>query len=421
MDKWLEILSTMARNPLRTLLTSMGVFWGICMLVLMVGGGNGLQNGIHAMFDGFDMNCMFVWSQKTTMPHKGFRPGRVYNFKNDDITAIKEQVPELKYVCPRAQLGGYGEENSVGRNVKMGNYTVCGDYPDYIHIQKFDIEQGRFLNDLDVSERRKVCVIGQKLVEELYTPDEEILGSYIKVQGVFFKVVGTFKTMKQGNEAIEEQRTLFIPFTTFQRVFNWGENVGWFALSVKPGYDPDAVEMKVKKILLGRHSIHPDDLRAVGSFNAASEAAKFGNLFLGIDFVILVLGTGTLIAGGIGVMNIMLISVAERTKEIGIRKAMGATPSNILGMIVSESILLTLLSGCLGLAVGVILISITDYVVGVPVASDDGDPSLFRRPEIDSGTAIFSIIVLVVIGTLAGWYPARRAVRIDPITALRTE
>lgn len=241
MDKLREILSTMARNPLRTLLTSIGVFWGIFMLVLMVGAGNGLKNGLYASFMGFDMNCMFVWSQKTTMPYKGFKPGRIYNFKNGDIAALKTQVPELKYICPRGQLGGYGGENSVGRNNKMGNYTVAGDVPDYIHIQKFKIQQGRFLNDLDMEQRRKVCVIGTQLVKELYAPGEEILGSYIKVQGMYFQVVGVFETAKQGHEAIQEQSTLFIPFSTFQRVFNWGEYVGWFALSVRPGHDPQAV------------------------------------------------------------------------------------------------------------------------------------------------------------------------------------
>ncbi|CAN5142596.1 ABC transporter permease [soil metagenome] len=421
MDKWLEILSTMARNPLRTFLTSMGVFWGICMLVLMVGGGNGLQNGLHAMFQGFDMNCVFVWPQKSTMPYKGFRPGQMFNFKNGDIAALKEQVPELKYVCARGQLGGYGEENSVGRNKKMGNYTVTGDYPDYIHIQKLLITEGRFINDFDITQRRKVCIIGQTLAEELYEPGEVVMGSYIKVQGIYFQVVGVFNTQRQGQDAIQERRSVFVPFSTFQRVFNWGEKLGYFALSVREGFNPQEVEMKVKKILLARHNINPNDLRAIGSFNAASESAKFSNLFLGINFVIMVLGTGTLIAGGIGVMNIMLISVAERTKEIGIRKAMGATPGNIIGMIVSESILLTLLSGMIGLSIGVIIISLTDYYIGVPTQGADGEPSLFRRPEIESGTAIFSVIVLVIIGTLAGWYPARRAARVDPITALRTE
>lgn len=421
MDKWLEILSTMARNPLRTLLTSMGVFWGIFMLMLLMGGGNGLENGVRAMFDGMDMNSMFVWTQKTTIPYKGFKPGRNFNFKTGDIAALKEQVPELKYVCPRGQLGGYGSDNNVSRNATVGNYTVCGDYPEYIHVQKLKMTEGRFLNYNDINNRKKVCVIGQTLVDELYTEGEEIIGSYIKVQGVFFQVIGTFTTTKQGNEAIGDLKTLYIPFTTFQRVFNWGDIVGWFALSVKPGYDPYEVEQKVKKVLLSRHNISPEDTRAVGSFNAATESAKFSTLFLGINAIILIVGMGTLFSGGIGVMNIMLISVAERTKEIGIRKAMGATPGNILGMVVSEAMVITLISGFIGLAFGIGLIDLLDYLVGVPVQGPESEPSFFRRPEINAGVAIFSVVVLLVIGILAGLYPAAKAVRIDPIKALRTE
>lgn len=172
---------------------------------------------------------------------------------------------------------------------------------------------------------------------------------------------------------------------------------------------------------MGRHNAHPDDTRAVGSFNAATMSAKFSGLFMGIQLIIMVVSIGTLFAGGVGVMNIMLISVAERTKEIGIRKAMGATPGNIIGMIVSESVLLTILSGLIGMAIGIAVVDLTDYAIGIPAPSEDGEPNLFRRPEIDAGTAIFSVVVLVIIGTVAGWYPARRAVSINPIQALRTE
>jgi len=337
------------------------------------------------------------------------------------MDALREQVPELKYICPRGQLGGFGNDNNVGRNAKVGNYSVYGDYPDLTQIEKLDINVGRFINDHDIEQRRKICVIGQKLVEDLYAPDEEVIGSYIKINGVYFLVVGTFTSSKQGNEAIKDLSTVYIPFTTFQKVFNWGENIGWFALSVKPGFDPYEVEMKIKKVLMARHLLHPDDTRAVGSFNAATESAKFNNLFAGLNFVILIVGMGTLFAGGIGVMNIMLISVAERTKEIGIRKAMGATPANIIGMIVSEAVLITFLSGFIGMACGIGLLELADYMVGVPVQGADEEPSFFRRPEIQSGTAIFSVVVLIVIGTFAGWYPAQRAVNIDPIKALRTE
>ena len=421
LDRWEEILTTMWRNPLRTFLTSLGVFWGIFMLVALLGSGNGLENGVTAMFAGFDANSMYVWPQRTTMPYKGLKPGRGYAFNNADIAAVTQQVPELQHICPRMQLGGFGSDNNVGRGNKTGSYSIYGDYPDFVYIQLLDIKKGRFINPNDMAEKRKVCAIGEMVVQELFKPDEDPIGKYIKIQGVYFKVVGILGTNKQGNEGMEDLTSIFIPFTTCQQAFNWGDKFGWFALSVKPGFNSQVIENKVKDVLKAQHTIHPDDSRAIGSFNAAGTSQKFSNLFLGINFLVSVVGIGTLFAGGVGVMNIMLITVNERTKEIGIRKAMGATPTSIIGMIVQEAVFLTFVAGFMGLALGVLVLNGVDALVGEPTPGMGEEPVFFMHPEIGLPAAIFSISVLLVIGLLSGLYPAIKAVRVDPIKALRTE
>lgn len=422
LDRWEEILTTMWRNKLRTFLTSLGVFWGIYMLVALLGSGNGLENGVSSMFAGFDANSMYIWPQRTTMPYKGLKPGRGYAFNNADIEALKREVPELKYICPRMQLGGFGSDNNVGRGSKTGSYSIYGDYPEFIHVQLLNLTQGRFINKLDLAEKRKVCAIGEIVVRELFAPGEDPIGKYIKVQGVYFKVIGVFGTNKQGNEAMQDLTSIFIPFTTCQQAFNWGDKFGWFALSVFPQFSSELVEAKVKDVLKAQHSINPADDRAVGSFNAASTSQRFSNLFLGISFLVSVVGIGTLFAGGVGVMNIMLITVNERTKEIGIRKAMGATPFSIISMIVQEAVFLTFVAGFIGLGLGVLTLNGVDALIGDPTTgAPGGEPVFFLHPEIGLPAAVFSIIVLLVIGLLSGLYPATKAVRIDPIKALRTE
>lgn len=421
LDRWEEIFTNLMRNPLRTLLTSGGIFWGIYMLVVLLGAGNGLRNGVESNFSGFDVNSMYIWAQKTTLPYQGLKPGRWFALRNSDTEALKAQVPELKYICPRMQLGGYGSENNIGRKDKAGSYSVYGDYPDFIHIQLLDIRQGRFINKADIEDRRKVCVLGEFVVQELFKPGEDPIGDYIKIQGVYFKVVGVFNTNKSGNEAVKDLSSIYIPFTTFQQAFNWGDKLAWFALSVKKGFDSNLAEEKVKEVLRTRHRVNPDDDRALGSFNAARESAKFKRLFGGINFILLIVGVGTLFGGGVGVMNIMLITITERTKEFGIRKAMGATPWTIISMVMQESIFITFLAGFIGLAFGVATINLMDWLAGVPETAGERQFTFFLHPQVQLETAIFSVVALLLVGLFAGFYPSLKATWIDPIKALRTE
>lgn len=417
-DKWMEIFSTIARNKLRTFFTALGVFWGILMLVLLLGSGNGLRNGVENTFSGFAVNSIYMWPQKTTMPHRGLRPGRFYMFRNGDYDALKAQVPEAEIVAPRIQLGGWRDGNNVSRNNKYGNFQVMGDYPEYRYIEAMDIPEGRFLNHLDLEEKRKVCVIGQQVRNELFSASENPVGDYIKIRGAYFLVAGVFKSKKAaGDEADRAMRTIYIPYSTFQQAFNYGDKLGWFALTSAAGISPAFVEKKAKQVLAARHNIAPDDTRAIGSFNAEDEAKKYFGIFSAIRIFIWLIGIGTLLAGTIGISNIMLIVVSERTKEIGIRKALGATPLSIVMMILHEALFLTFIAGYSGLCIGVAALEAISYLL----AKFQGASPFFLSPGIDFQTGLQATFILIVAGTLAGLMPALKAIQVNPIAALRTE
>ncbi len=414
-DRINEIFETLSKNKLRTTLTAFGVFWGIFMLIIMLGSGNGLENGVGRSFGGSAKNAVYMWAQSTTIPYKGLPRGRRFNFEDDDIQAIRDNVQELAVLAPSAQLGGYGGENNVSRGIKAGPFVVRGDFPDNRFIQSFTITSGRYLNELDIKEKRKVCVIASRVQEVLFDKKENPLCEYIQVNGTYFKVIGTLTTDKAGEDAEEKMQTIYIPFTTFQQAFNWGGKIGWFSLTAKPDISASLVENKVKKLLAQRHKISPDDPYAIGSWNSEKEFAKIQGLFNGIRILVWIVGVGTLFAGAIGVSNIMLIIVKERTREIGVRRALGATPASIISQIVAESILLTSTAGYLGLVAGIFLME------GINNAMEGQDTGMFLNPGVDISIAIKALVILIVSGALAGIIPARKAVSISPVDALRYE
>jgi putative ABC transport system permease protein len=414
-DRINEVLQTLSKNKLRTTLTAFGVFWGIFMLMVMLGSGNGLQNGVTRSFGGSATNAVYMWTQKTTIPYKGLPRGRQFNFEEDDIQAIKDNVPELAVLAPSAQLGGYRGENNVSRGTKTGPFVVRGDFPDNRFIQTFKITSGRYINDYDIKDKRKICIIASRVQEVLFAKDENPLGQYIQVNGTYFKVVGTLTTEKSGEDAEEKMQTIYIPFTTFQQAFNWGGKIGWFSLTAKPQYPASLVEDKIKKLLAQRHKISPDDPYAIGSWNSQKEFAKIQGLFSGISILVWVVGIGTLLAGVIGVSNIMLIIVKERTREIGVRRALGATPASIISQIVMESILLTSMAGYFGMLAGVFLME------GINMAIAGQDTGMFYQPGVHLDIVIKALGILVICGVLAGIIPARKAISISPVDALRYE
>jgi len=414
-DNWLEIADTLRRNKLRSFLTAFGVFWGIFMLIIMVAAGNGLYNGAMHNFQSMAANSVFLWTQPTTLPFKGFPRGRKFNFDNDDIKALRRHIPEIEYLAPRNQLGGFRQVTNVTRGLKNGAFNIYGDYPEIAHISLMDIVSGRFLNHLDIIENRKVAVIGARVREILFDPEENPIGQHILVKGVYFKVIGTFESRKEGDEAEEETQAVFIPFTVFQQAFNYGNLVGWFSLTARKDVPASEVEKKAIEFLSDRHQVAPADVHAIGHWNTEKEYKKMTNLFIGINALIWFVGTCTLIAGVIGVSNIMLFIVKERTREIGIKRALGATPLSVIGQIILESVLLTTVAGYFGLVFGV---GTTEMAAA---AMKSGGSEFFKNPEVSLTVAVTSLAVLIVCGALAGLIPAKRAVSIRPVEAIRNE
>lgn len=418
LDRWQEIYSSLKHNKLRTFLTVFGVFWGIFMLMVMLGSSSGLTNGVTQGMKDFATNSAFIWAQRTTKPYKGFQRGRRWHFTNDDMTDIKKNIHEISELAPRLQgWGGDGSNNAV-RGLKSGSFTISGDYPAINKIDPVSIQKGRFLNNVDILQKRKVAVIGNHVFEVLFKKDENPIGKYIKIKNVYFKVVGVFKPKNDKvNIGGQKDKTIFLPFTTLQQTYNFGDEVHYFAVTAKNGVSVSQIEDKVIKLLKKRHKIAPDDEQAVGHINVEKQFKKINVLFTGMSVLIWIVGIGTLLAGVIGVSNIMLVVVKERTKEIGIQRAIGATPKKIIGQIITESVFITTIAGYSGLVVGVGLIQGINLIL----LKTGADTGMFKNPGINFNIAIISLIIIIISGVFAGLLPAYRAVKIKPIEALRSE
>jgi len=413
LDKWQEIYYSLKKHKVRTALTAFGVFWGIFMLVVLMGAGNGLRNGVMQDFD-IAKNAVFVWSNQTSLPYLGMQPGRNIHFKNRDINAIRYGVKEIEVITPRNHLNG---DFRVIRGDKSVSFQVYGDYPEYVKVKPMVITAGRFINQPDINDRRKIAVIGAQVKQRLYESHEDPIGTYIIIKGIHFKVVGTFDSPLRTDDAIEDVQTIYIPNTTMQQAFNQGENVGWFAFIPKAGVPAAIIEEKVKLLLRQKHKIHPEDRSALGSFNVEKEYQEVQGLFSGIRAVSWLVSIMTIIAGVVGVGNIMLIIVKERTKEFGVRKSVGAPPWSIVSMIMLESLVLTGLAGYLGLLAGVSFVELINYAL----IEFDAQSEFFANPEIDINVSLIALLVLVMAGTIAGVIPARKAAQTNPVIALRDE
>jgi putative ABC transport system permease protein len=387
------------------------------MLVIMLGSGNGLENGISQNFGDMATNSVFLWTNQTTLPYKGFPRGRRFYYENSDINALRQTIPEIKYLAPRTNVGGYNGNSNVVRGLKSGQFPLFGDFPEFNLIDPVNFVDGRFINDLDIREKRKVVVIGQRVAEILFNKEENPLNQYIEINGVYFKVVGVFKSKRNGEAAAQDNQRIHMPFTTLQKTFNYGNLVGFFNITSKDGIPVSIVEEKAISLLKKRHSVSPKDETAIGHFNLEEEFKKMEGLFSGIRWLVWIVGTGTLLAGIIGVSNIMLVVVKERTREIGIQRALGATPIRVIGQIITESVVLTTFAGYFGLVVGVGLLELINYLLD----STGANTEMFVHPGVDFQVAVTALTVLVISGALAGFIPAKRAVSVKPIDALRYE
>ncbi len=414
-DNWEEIFEALRKNKMRSLLTAFGVFWGIFMLILMLGAGNGLRNGIIRDFNGTATNSFFMWAQQTSKAYKGMQPNRSFQFNLADAEALRSRLNGVEIVAPMIQLGGYQNENNVVRGIRTAAFSVYGIEPDLSKIQEFRLQKGRLLNRADLSEARKLAVIGGKVREKLFKPEEDPIGAYIKINGISFMVAGILNGAGSGNQAREQDESIYIPFTAFARAFNTGDRIGWFSVKTRPDVPAEQAEQEAMAILKKRHLIAPDDNRAIGHWNMQKEFSKLNGLFNGIEWLVWIVGLGTLLAGIIGVSNIMLIVVRERTREIGVRRAIGATPFSIVSQLVMESAVLTSAAGYAGLLAGIGLLELVNVLIA------GNQESMISQPGIDLEVALRALLLLITGGALAGLIPAQRALEISPVEALRTE
>ncbi len=415
-DRWKEILEVLTTNWFRTVLTAFGVFWGILILIILLAAGKGLENGVKADFDNIATNTMFMWTRSTTKAYKGLPKDRNFNFKVEDVALLRQNFPQLRFISPRNQLGGFRGSNNVVRGIRTGAYNIYGDYPEFIEQEPMQITRGRFINYKDIEDTRKVAVIGAGVVRDLYEAGEEVLGTYIKIQGVNFKVVGTYKKRSSDGDNEEGQKQIFVPFTAFSLAFNRADNVGWMAITAKDGTSITSLKDNIVGFLKEKHRIHPEDQRAVGYFDLYEQFNRVESLFGAMRFIAYFVGILVLLSGIIGVSNIMLIVVKERTKEIGIRRALGEQPWSIRLQILLESLFLTLISGMAGISLGAL------FIYGINALLDMSGPvDMFMSPSVSLGVVVAALTILVVSGLLAGFIPAQSAIRIKPIDALRTE
>ena len=412
-DLWFEIFHTLGKNMFRTFLTMLGVIFAMIILVLLLGSANGMSNGFDKIFAGTASNSLFVWGQRTSEPYKGFERGRRIRYKIEDAAILKEQIPEIEVLAPRIELGNHRGVVTVYRNGQTSGSSVYGDYPEIDNITKKKLVEGRFLNDNDIDESKKVCVIGEETYKLLFEKGEEAIGEDIRINGVFFTVVGIYKP--NNNINIDGENAVFVPFTTFQKAFNTGDRMGWMAIAVEPDTKVAIVESQIKAILKNKYNIAPKDERAIGSFDMSeifNNISAFTNVLKGFSFFV---GIFTLLAGVIAISNILLITVKERTKEIGVRRALGETPIVVKRQIVGEAIVLTAFAGLIGFAISVGILAVANNLWG------SGDDFPFVNPMISIPQFSISFLLMVSLSVLIGLLPANRAIRVKPIEALREE
>ena len=406
-DTWQEVFDSFSKNKLRSILTMVGVWWGILLLIGLLGSAKGLENSFNRLFGNFATNSVFVWGQNTSKPFKGFQEGKQVRLTLSDAKKVQENVEGIEFVLPRSQ-----QPTTVTRNFLSGSFQMAGDYPLLDQLQKKKLIHGRFINQNDIDNRKKIAVISEDAYKQLFEKDEDAVGKYIEINGINFIVVGIFEvgTMNMGPST-----DLHIPFTTFQQIYNRGETIGWMMITGKSDYNIKQIEEDAKLLLKNLNNIHPKDARAFGSFNLGKEFSKVTGFLIGMQFLTWFVGIATLIAGVFAIGNILLITVKERTKEIGVRRALGATPFEIKRQIVVEAVFLTLVAGIFG------IISGGWILIGLDAAFGQGEDAAIVNASVSIAVVFIALVILVVLGTLIGLIPAFKATSIKPIEALREE
>ena len=407
LDTWQEILDTIRANKLRSFLTGFSVAWGIFMLIVLLGSGEGLSHGIEYQFRDDAINSIWVFPGQTSVPYKGLAPGRRVQFTNEDNDEIRTGVNGVEHITSRFYISG---NLRVRYREQTTTFDVRCVHPGHLFLEKTIMTEGRFLDDLDLKELRKVAVIGVNVKKALFK-DEPAIGKNIEVNGIAFKVVGIFRD--EGGEG--EQEKIYLPITTAQRAFGGANRVQQIMMTTgeAPLEQTEGMSKDIKHRLATRHTFSTEDPRAVFVNNNNQEFQRFVGLMRAIRSFIWVIGVGTILAGVVGVSNIMMITVRERTREIGVRKALGATPWSVIGLVLQESILITSVAGYIGLVLGIAVLELGAKAIS--------GAEYFRNPEVDLAVAIQATLLLIVAGLAAGFVPARRAAAVRPVEALRNE
>lgn len=411
LDKWQEIYYTVRKNKLRTFLTAFSVAWGIFMLIFLLGFGTGFQNGVEGQFEEDATNSLWINAGATTMPYKGMKPGKQVKMVNQDYDAIKNQVGGIDHITSRFHCFG---EYTIRYKDKYSSFEVYGVHPHHRYIESQTPIKGRYLNETDHKERRKVAIIGTKVAEGLFGQEEPV-GKMIDVKGIIYKVVGVYEDIGHENEV----RRIFIPLSVAQLTYEATNRVHQIMITVGDASvdESNAIKQSIHNLMAQRHIFSPEDKRALFIWNNVENFQQFRSLFNGIHIFLWVVGLGTIIAGIVGVSNIMLIVVKERTREIGVRKALGATPWSIISLFLQESIAITMLAGYIGLLLGIGLLELISWAM----INFEVEAEFFSNPVVDISTAVYATLLLVLAGTLAGFFPARKAAKISPIEALKDE
>lgn len=412
LDKWSEIFQTLSRNKSRSLLTAFGIFWGVFMLVLLMGGAKGMRAMMESNYDGFAQNSIFFAAETTSKPYAGFRTGRTWALDEDDIAALHKQIPDADVITPCVS-----EWDNAKYRDKTTSVSLKGIRPDYARVENPKMARGRYLEDSDLRDYRKVCVIGKEVATKLFPDTPDPVGRYIEVMGVYYQVVGVSALESSvGIGGGPAKTSVFVPFTTLQRLLNRGRKLDFIAVTARPGHSVTALQPHIERTVKERHHVAPDDTRALFLFNCEAMFQMMQSLFSGIDILVWLIGIGTLISGSIGVSNIMMVVVKERTAEIGVRRAIGARPGNILTQILAESAVLTVVAGLTGIVAAVLILAAAD--AGITASRPEIAPGSFL---ISFSMAIASAVALSALGMLAGVAPALRALAVKPIDAIRDE
>ena len=407
-DTWQEVIDSFSKNKLRSILTMVGVWWGILLLIGLLGSARGLENSFNRLFGDFATNSVFFMGNRTGRPFKGFQEGRSVQLTIPHIKKVEENVEGIEFVVPRNMNPAV-----VSKDFLSGTFNVFGDYPLLDKVQKKKLIHGRFINHNDIDNQKKVTVISEDIYKQLFEKDAEAIGAYIVINEINFRIIGVYQPPQ--NVAFGPSEDVHIPFTTFQSVYNRGDKIGFMMITGKPEFDIVQIQKDAELMLKNLNHVHPEDKRAFRSFNLGKEFAKFTGFLKGMQFLTWFVGLATLIAGVFAIGNILLITVKERTKEIGVRRALGATPFEIKRQIVTESVFLTLIAGIIGIITGGWILIALDATIG------QGDEATLVNASVSIAVVFISLLILIILGTLIGLIPAFKATSVKPIEALREE